>query len=61
MNEEIRHPKSPGQLINDCLFWIEGLADDTCRTSADVLALFDRAIDSLQRARQEYSSKLEAK
>lgn len=59
MSEKIKNPKSPGQLINDCLFWIEGLADDTCQTSDDVLALFDRAIDSLQRARQVYSSKLE--
>lgn len=60
MNEVIKNPKSPGQLINDCLFWIEGLADDTCKTSEDVLALFDRAIDSLQRARHEYLSKLES-
>lgn len=59
MNEEIRQRMSPAQLINDCLFWIEGLADNTCQTSDDVLALFDRAIDSLQRARKEYSSKLE--
>lgn len=59
MNEEIKNQKSPGQLINDCLFWVEGLVDDTCQTSDDVLALFDRAIDSLQRARKAYSSKME--
>ena len=59
MEEEFMNPKSPGQLINDCLFWIEGLADDTCRTEEDVLAVFDRAIDSLQRARLAYSSKME--
>lgn len=59
MNELINQPKTPGLLVNECLFWIEGLMDGTCQTSTDVLAVFDMAIGSLQRARQEYSLNLE--
>lgn len=59
MNEEIKLPKTPGSLINDCLFWIEGLADDTCQTSYQVLAMFDKAIESLQKARLMYLSNLD--
>lgn len=49
MEEDVKEITA-GDLINESLFWLEGILDDTCKTREDALALMARAISSLQSA-----------
>lgn len=41
---------TPAKLINECTFWLEGLADGSCQSKEEVMAILAKAISSLQAA-----------
>lgn len=44
--------QSAGEAINECLFWLEGLIDGTCRDRAEQLAVLSNAQVALATAMQ---------
>lgn len=50
--EKISREQSAGEAINECLFWLEGLIDGTCRDRAEQLAVLGNAQVALATAMQ---------
>ena len=50
--EKTTKQQSAGEAINDCLFWLEGLIDGTCRDRAEQLTVLSNAQVALATAMQ---------
>lgn len=50
--EKISKQQSAGEAINECLFWLEGLIDGTCKGRAEQLAVLGNAQVALATAMQ---------
>lgn len=50
--EKISREQSAGEAINECLFWLEGLIDGTCKGRAEQLTVLGNAQVALATAMQ---------
>lgn len=49
-NDFVSVPKTAGQWVNKCTFWLMGLVDGEVKSKEDALAILEQSITALQEA-----------